>query len=403
MATSYDPQLSDPTYIGSLYPSYDRLRDEAPVLPVTMPNGQVLWLVFGHENITAVMSDKRIVKDPRNVLSSTDEQERELVPEWMAPLVQTMITSDPPIHTRLRRLAQPAFSPRLLEALRPKIQATADNLIDAALPKGRLEVMGDFAFPFTTAVVSDFLGFPYEDRELLAGWTSVLTQNAVYGDVSAVETQIRAFSSYLQDLFAHKRTHPSDDVISALVQAEERGDQLDERELLGMVFLLIGGGFETTIILITQGTYALLQHRDQFELLRQRPELSKNAVEELLRIGAGGTSSARFAAADIDVAGVTIPQGAEIIVMPASANYDPKRFPNPARLDITREHIRHLSFGHGIHACMGAPLARLEADVAFSTLARRLPTMQVSNEEGAANWEDEFPFLKRLNRLVVTF
>jgi cytochrome P450 len=400
VAPTVDPALADPFFISSLYPSYDRLREEAPILPVPMPDGSVQWVISGYDNVFGVLKDRRFVMDLRNALPPDMAAALPEVPDWLIPFSQSLISRDPPDHTRLRRLAQPAFSPALLDALRPRIQATADDLIDHLLPNGRMELRADYAFPLVTAVVADFLGFPVEDRERIAGWVTLSVFNP---DPAETERSMREFVDYLRGMIDEKRRRPAADVFSALIRAEEEGDKLSEVELVAMVMILLAGGFETTIILLTIGTEVLLRQRDQWDHLRQRPDLAPSAVEELLRYAAGGSASGRFAGEDVEVAGVTIPRGASVMVLPASANFDPARFVDPKRIDITRQDNRHLSFGHGLHKCLGAPLARIEAEIGFVTLTRRLPGLRVANEPGNPAWRDEFPYMQTLEALVVEF
>ncbi|HYO30528.1 MAG TPA: cytochrome P450 [Thermomicrobiales bacterium] len=402
MDATVDPSLADPHVISTFYPAYDRLREEAPVLPVTMPGGGIQWLVSGYDNVFSVLRDRRFVMDARNAVPPDLLAAMPETPDWLRPFQESLIGTDPPDHTRLRRLAQPAFAPRLLERLRPRIEATADELIDRVLPNGRMEFRGDYAFPLITAVVSDFLGFPFEDRDRIAGWLSNLNTLAPAADPTESERSMREFVAYLDGMVAEKRQRPADDVFSELIRVEAEGDRLSEAELLAMVMILLGGGFETTIVLLTIGTNALLEHPDQWALLRDRPELAPSAVEELLRYAAGGAAAGRFVGEDVEVAGVTIPRGASVMVLPASGNFDPTRFADPTRFDITREDTRHLSFGHGVHKCLGAPLARLEAEVAFTTLARRLPGLRLADEPNNPDWRESFPYMQDLVRLVVS-
>jgi cytochrome P450 len=386
--------LNDPYAISQLYPRYDQLRNQAPLHRLTMPDGKALWLASSFELCQLVTSDRRFVVNPQSI--------RGLETELTG--TQSLASVDPPDHTRLRRLAQPAFAPKLLEGLRPKIERTVDNLISAALPHGRLEIFEDFAFPMITAVISDFLGFPFEDRARIAAWTNALIVDAVYNlDSGNSDAMMQEFTAYLLELFEQKRLHPSEDVIGALVRFETDGDRLSEEELIMMVMTLIGGGFETTIMLIGQGLHALLEHRDQFKRLRNQPELVKSAIEELLRYTAGGVAVIRYASEPLELNGIQLLKGAPVMPFFGAANFDPARFENPAQLDITRNPNRHLSFGHSLHFCLGAPLARLEGEIAFAALVTRLPTMRLADEADAAVWSDEFPFMRSLRRLVVQF
>jgi cytochrome P450 len=398
--------IPDVYALSAHWPEYAELRDHAPVYPVTVPSGRQIWLVSGYDPVQFVESDPRFLMSQASAVPEAPEYSLESIPEWARPLADSLMTSDPPEHTRLRQLVQASFSPRVLQGMRGRIQQIVDDLLDGFRTTGSLEVVGDFAFPMTTAVVADFLGFPYPDRELVAGWTQVLVKNFSGQDPHAVEQTVREFAAYLGTLFEEKRARPGDDVISLLVNASAEGALLAP-ELTAIVFVLVGGGFETTIVLLTHGLKALVDSPDQLRLLRERPELARCAVEELLRYGAGGTAPVRYPREDVVVAGHTIPRGAPVMPLYSSANFDPRRFNDPLRLDLARSGNRHFSFGHGPHYCLGAPLARIEAEIAFRTLATELPGLRLRPAEavGGPNpaWQERVPFVRKIGRLELEF
>ena len=327
-------------------------------------------MVTRYEDVLAIFKDERFVKDWRKVLTPEQLAQIPQIPPVMAPLSKNMLETDPPDHERLRALVSRAFTPRLIARMRPRIQAIADSLLDAVEDKGEMDLIDDYAFPLPITVIAELLGVPSEDRNKFRAWTDA----AVSGNGTAeyLETvlvpHMQAFNDYLLEMFEEKRENPRDDLISAPVRAEEAGERLSEDELLGMVFLLLVAGHETTVNLIGNGSLALLQHPDQLEKLRNDPSLIKSAIEELLRYdGPLETSPERFAREDVATGGTVIPRGEMVRVVIAAADRDPERFPDPNALDITRTDNRHLAFGKGIHYCLGAPLARMEGQIAIDT------------------------------------
>lgn len=396
--------IPDAYALAEHWPEYAALRDHAPVFPLTVSGGRQIWLVSGYDPVQFVERDPRFMMSRANAVPEAPEYSRESIPAWARPLADSLMTSDAPQHSRLRRLVQPSFSPRMLQPMRGRIQQIVDDLLDGFRDGGRFELVGDFAFPMTTAVVGEFLGFPFADRDLISGWTQILVKNFSEQDPHAVEETVRDFTAYLEELFARKRAEPADDVISLLIRASDDEDALTEEELTAIVFVLVGGGFETTIILLSHGMKSLLDHPDQLLLLRKRPELARSAVEELLRFGAGGTAPVRYPREEAVVAGHAIPRGAMVMPLYGSANFDPRHFDDPLRLDLTRQDNHHFSFGHGPHYCLGAPLARIEAEIAFRTLAADLPGLALSAAGGPNPvWQEGVPFVRKIARLDLVF
>jgi cytochrome P450 len=271
--------------------------------------------------------------------------------------------------------------------------------------RGEMDLIDDYAFPLPITVIAELLGVPAEDRNKFREWSNA----AVSGDTTQEYLEkillphMQAFTDYLRAMFEEKRKNPKDDLISGLVRAEEAGDTLSEDELLGMVFLLLIAGHETTVNLIGNGVLALLQHPDQLQKLRDDPSLIKPAIEELLRYdGPVETSTERFAREDIAIGGTVIPKGEMVMVVLASADHDPERFTAPDALDITRAHNRHLAFGKGIHFCLGAPLARMEGQIAIGTLLRRMPELRLADPPESLTWRPGM-VLRGLKGLPVEF
>jgi cytochrome P450 len=397
--------LFDPVFKADPYPTYARLRSSAPVHRATLPDGRGVWLITRYEDVLAVLKDERFVKNWRSALTPEQRAEIPPIPEVMKPLSQNMLDTDPPDHERLRALVSKAFTPRLIERMRPRVQAIADGLLDAVQDRGGMDLIDDYAFPLPITVIAELLGVPAEDRNNFREWSDA----AVSGNASQEYLEeiliphMQAFTDYLRALFEEKHANPRDDLVSALVQAEEAGDKLSEDELLGMVFLLLVAGHETTVNLIGNGVLALLQHPDQLRKLKDDPSLIKPAVEELLRYdGPVETSTERFAREDVDMGRTVIPRGEMVLVVLAAADHDPERFSDPDDLDITRTDNRHLAFGKGIHHCLGAPLARMEGQIAISTLLRRMPNLRLKEPPESLSWRPGM-ILRGLRGLPVEF
>jgi cytochrome P450 len=352
------------------YLRYAYLRAAQPVHCLTLPSGRRRWLITRYDDAERALRDPRLVK-----AGPFDE-----LPPEIRPLTKHMLNCDPPDHTRLRGLVRKAFSPRLVEGLRPRIQRIAEELLDAVAPSGRMDLIDDYAFPLPIMVICELLGVPASDRAQFRIWSNAVVTGEPITAGEPVEawrrTAFADFSGYIRALFERKRADPRDDLISELVTVHEEGDALSEEELLATVFLLIVAGHETTVNFIGNSMLALFAHPDQLHMLMRDPGLIGPAMEELLRYtGPLETATLRYASTDIDINGVTIPQGDQVVVVLASANRDDTRFACADQLDITRVENRHLGFGKGIHFCLGAPLARIEGQIAISTLLRRMPTV----------------------------
>ena len=402
LPTLFNPY--DPQYIADPHAFFARLRETAPVQRATLPDGQAVWLLTGYADVEAAFADPRLVKDVRNA-RSLDELARLPAPsETIRYLRCHMLYRDPPDHTRLRRLVSKAFTPRMVEQLRPRVQAIAEALLDAVAGRGEMDLIEDYAFPLPITVIAEMLGIPAADREQFRDWSDALLaaippQRAGPAAVAAAEGLRR----YLEARFEERRRAPTEDLITGLLQAEEAGDKLGKEELLGMVYLLLVAGYETTANLIGSGVLALLEHPDQLARLRSDPALLPSAVEELLRFCAPvAMSTLRYAASDVTLGGVVIPKGDMMFLVITAANRDPARFPSPDALDLTRADNKHLAFGHGIHYCLGAPLARLEGEIALGTLWRRMPDLRLGVAPEALTWRPNYA-LRGLVKLPVVF
>ncbi|MFB9836724.1 cytochrome P450 family protein [Actinoallomurus acaciae] len=366
----------DPAFVADPFPFYKRLRQEGPVRRVATVRGIEAWLVTRYEDGAAALSDPRFSSDLRD---ATDSHLLDLLPSAeRESFLRSMIRVGPPDHTRLRRLVSKAFTARRVAALRPRVQEITDGLIDTVLPAGRADLVADVALPLPVTVICELLGVPVADREGFQEWTdAILTQERF--DRDAVDHAWRRMWAYLEGLIADKRARPGDDLLSALITARDDEGRLEEDELVAMAFLLLVAGYITTVNLIAGGTATLLAHPQQLKLVRDDPGLLPGAVEELLRYdGPVDPGVIRFPTEDVEIGGVRIPRGDTVLIATAIADRDPQHFADPDRLDVTRTENTHLAFGHGAHYCLGAPLARLEGEIAIGTILRRLPDLALA-------------------------
>lgn len=365
-----------------------QMREAAPVYRLPFrEQSDYPWLLTRYDDAVWLHRDERFTKDvlkrPGTDTSSDD-------PQIMAAysINRHLLTVDPPDHTRLRQLVHKAFTPRIIRQMEGRIEEIAAELLDAAQARGHMDLMQDYAIPLPITVICELLGVPYEDRMRFRHWTNDIIIGALQNSQSdAIGTAVLEFVMYFHQLFDQRRATPGDDLLSALVQAEESGDRLDQQELISMVFLLLVAGHETTVNLIGNGVLALLQHPDQLKLLRAQPALIGSAVEEMVRFnGPVGTSSLRYALEDIELHGTRIEAGDMVLASYLAANRDPEVFPDPDVFDITRDPNPHLGFGFGIHYCLGAPLARLEGSIAIQRLVERFPRLRLAVPEDQLEW-----------------
>ncbi len=325
-------------------------------------------------------------------------------------LSRNLLAVDPPDHSRLRRLVAIPFTPKFIEGLRPRIQSIADTLLEVVETRARetgrreMELIDDFAYPLPLTVISEMLGIPLEDRDRFRVWSQAAVSFTPADPTNPeVTAKLIEFIAYLRQLVAAKLANPGEDLLSGLVMAEAEGDKLSENELLSMIFLLIVAGHETTVNLIGNGTLALFDHPEQFARLRADMALLKPAIEEMLRYyGPVEMSLSRWVRNDGEFGGQQMRRGEQIMALLASANHDGDQFPEPEVFDIGRTPNRHVAFGTGIHACLGASLARLEAQIAFATLLSRMPDIALAVPRDEVQWRDA-TFLRGLIQLPVTF
>jgi cytochrome P450 len=367
------------------FPVYRSLHEHQPVLATDN-----VWILSRYEDCHAALRDGRLSVEPRS--SSTYEDSLRLSGRagsiLQELLEELMLFRDPPDHTRVRGLVQKAFSPRRIEEMRPRVETVARRLLDDLAPRGEMELMADFAYPLPIVVIAEMLGIPPEDQDRFKGWARDLAltlEPVLPPDVrERAEAALDAFSAYLEPLFEQRRREGGDDLLTALVEAEDEGDRLSQDELISNVLLLLIAGHETTQNLIGNGLYALLRNPDQLALLRDRAddgEFVRGAVEELLRYDGSVQLTARVAREDVEYGGHCIPAGRRLILLLGAANRDPQRFEDPDRLDVTRADRGHLSFSGGPHYCLGNALARLEGEVALRELLQRLPGLELAGDE----------------------
>jgi cytochrome P450 len=394
--------LIRPDVLADPYPLYHRLRAEDPV-HLDDPPG--IWVLTRYADIAAVLRDPRFSSSRRALQADGAGPPPSGAGGPVARVFGlTMLFSDPPDHTRLRGLVNKAFTPRVVESLRPRIQRLVDELLDRVQEAGRMDVIADLAWPLPVTVIAELLGLPPEDRDKFKAWSTDLVSltAAEPGETIGERAQRSLFelAVYLNAVVAQRRAAPREDLISLLIAAEEKGDVLSTEELLANLVLLLLAGHETTTNLIGNGLLALLRHPDQLQRLRDDPALIPTAVEELLRFDSPVQGTRRITTAAVEIGGRRIPAGRPVVVLLGAANRDPAQFPDPDRLDLGRRDNRHLSFGQGIHYCLGAPLARLEGQIAFSTVLRRLPRLELATDRLV--WRDN-PVLRGLTALPVTF
>jgi len=397
---TYD-ELFSPEVRRDPHPTYHRLRSEQPI---AYNAEQDDWLLTRWADCIAVLRDPRWSSNPetRGEKRFTGPQ----VQEFDDVGLRTMLFLDPPDHTRLRRLVSKAFTPRRIERLRDHVREIADELLSDVEPGQPFDVMATLAYPLPVIVICELMGVPVEDRHLFEGGSSDATR-LLDGDIDE-ETFQRGvlaamyFINYFNTLFEARRAEPQDDLVSGLIAVEESGDVLTEEELRSIVLLLFVAGHETTMNLIGNGLFALMQHREQWDRLVADRSLAPSAVEELLRFDGPVHVTGRIASEELEIGGQVFPRGSQVTTLLAAANRDPDRFPDPDRLDIGRADNQHLTFSHGIHYCLGAALARLEGQVVFDTLASRYPSLQLAVDPDEIEHREHF-VLRGLKALPVVY
>ncbi|MFJ6798006.1 cytochrome P450 [Streptomyces sp. NPDC091268] len=373
-----------PDFVQDPYPVYAKLREQGPVHQVRAPGGRETWLVVGHDACRAAFNDPRLSRDWRRSgdigqIINADQDD---------PSLAHMLMADPPDHTRLRRLVSREFTPRRVEALAPRIQQITDELLDAmeARPERRADLVDAFAFPLPMTVICELLGVPELDRESFRGWSNEMVAP------TGAEAEADAYAQmprYLTELIDAKRAAPGDDLLSGMIHAvDDGGDRLTPDELIGMSVLLLIAGHETTVNMIGNGMRALFAHPEQLADLRADLDgLLDGAIEEMLRYdGPVENSTERLALEDVEMGGVVIPAGSTVLISMADSDRDPARFEDADRFDIRRDARGHIAFGHGLHHCLGAPLARLEGRIALRSLLARFPDLARDAADAQLSW-----------------
>jgi cytochrome P450 len=384
------------------YPAYAWLREHAPVHRTRLPNGIEAYLVTRYQDAKAVLADPRLSKDAASSFPGWRPGRTGIPGEHRSGIAAHLLNLDPPDHTRLRRLVSKAFTPRRVAEFAPRVAAIADDLLDAAFepasaggslgaePGEPVDLVRAYAVPLPVVVICEMLGVPADEQPIFHEWAAGVMDRS--GPRGGVGRSVKRVRGYLRELIHKKRLAlsadpSSDDLLSALIRASDHGEQLSEDEVAAMSFILLFAGFETTTGLIGNGTLALLRHPDQLAKLQANPDLWDSAVEELLRYdGPVEIGTWRFTNEPISVGGVPIPAGEPVLVVLAAADRDPERFSEPDTLDLTRAEGGHLALGHGIHFCLGAPLARLEGRIAFERLFSRYPDLRLASSPNDLRW-----------------
>ncbi|MGO4635636.1 cytochrome P450 [Streptomyces sp. 2RAF24] len=402
------PELFTWEFATDPYPAYAWLREHAPVHRAKLPSGVEAWLVTRYADARQALADQRLSKNPAHHDEPAHAKGKTGIPgERKAELMTHLLNIDPPDHTRLRRLVSKAFTPRRVAEFAPRVQELTDRLIDAFVEKGSADLIHEFAFPLPIYAICDLLGVPSEDQDDFRDWAGMMIRHGG-GPRGGVARSVKKMRGYLLELIHKKREAPGDDLISGLIKASDHGEHLTENEAAAMAFILLFAGFETTVNLIGNGVYALLRNPDQRARLQDsiaagETGLLETGVEELLRYdGPVEMATWRFATQALTIGGQEIPAGDPVLVVLAAADRDPARFEGPDTLDLARRDNQHLGYGHGIHYCLGAPLARLEGQTALATLLTRLPDLRLGADPAELRWRGGL-IMRGLRTLPVEF
>lgn len=407
------PELFSWQFAADPYPTYARLREHSPVHWTQLPSGVHAWLVTRYADARQVLADGRLSKSPDVYMTSKSEELAHTkgkvgIPgERSADLMTHLLNIDPPDHTRLRRLVSKAFTPRRVAAFAPRVQELTGRLIDGFAARGHADLIHEFAFPLPIYAICDLLGVPAEDQDDFRDWAGMMIRHGG-GPRGGVARAVKRMRAYLLELIHRRRGDLGDDLISGLIRAGDHGEHLTENEAAAMAFILLFAGFETTVNLIGNGTYALLRHPGQRQRLQHAlaggdTGLLATGVEELLRYdGPVEMATWRFATQPLTIGGQAVATGDPVLVVLAAADRDPARFDTPDSLDLGRRDNQHLGYGHGIHYCLGAPLARLEGQTALATLLTRLPDLRLDAEPDELRWRGGL-IMRGLRALPVTF
>lgn len=380
------------------------MRENQPVFKARFTRFRWAYLITRYEDCLTLLKDDRLVKNPANAKKNSGRSANFWLPKAFRPLLRNMLNSDEPDHRRMRNLVHKAFTPRIIANMQPRIQQISRQLIDRfekKLQEGPVDLVQDYALPLPINVIAEMIGIPEQQRDFIQNMTDRMIAAPTAINMLKAVPSITAFTKYIRKLAQQRLRQPEDDLLTALAHAEDEGDRFSEDELTGMVFLLVVAGHETTVGLISNAFLALQAFPEQKQLLVDQPELMQSAIEEFLRFdGPLSTTEIAFAAVDFEMHGVHIPTGSMVLCAILSANRDPRQFQDPDQLDLARKPNRHLAFGHGIHYCLGAPLARLETETAFLDLTRRLPTLRSVQPANKIEYKVA-PIVHRPTRILV--
>ncbi|MFC9627362.1 cytochrome P450 [Streptomyces sp. NPDC056930] len=407
MTTVDDPvaaaERCTPEFRRNPHPVYASLRDTAPVCPMRPPHGVDTYLITRYKDARAALADPRLSKDMYGAMDAY----RRIFGDSSVALDDHMLNSDPPKHTRLRRLVSSTFTPRRVDSLRPRIQDIVDTLLDNCATREPVDLLTAFAFPLPIIVICELLGVPPDERPELQRLSITVAQTGFSKESKQAQQKAEEdLHAYFADLLSRKRSHPGEDLLSALTAAQDEKGGLTEQELISTAFLLMFAGHKTTAYLIGNAIHHLLTHPAQLRAVQENPELVGQTVEELVRFeGSVESATFRFAAEDVEIAGTRIPKGSLVQIALSSANRDPLKFDSPDEFDVQRPanaQSAHLGFGYGIHYCLGAPLARLEVQLALTGLFSRFPRAALADPAREVPWmEVPFPAFRGLAELPV--
>ncbi|MER5929674.1 cytochrome P450 [Streptomyces sp. NPDC002054] len=402
------PTLFDWEFATDPYPAYAWLREHAPVHRTKLPSGVEAWLVTRYADARQALADQRLSKNPAHHAEPAHAKGKTGIPgERKAELMTHLLNIDPPDHTRLRRLVSKAFTPRRVAEFTPRVQELTDHLIDNFAGRGEADLIHEFAFPLPIYAICEMLGVPREDQDDFRDWAGMMIRHGG-GPRGGVARSVKQMRNYLVELIHRKRDDLGDDLISGLIRASDHGEHLTENEAAAMAFILLFAGFETTVNLIGNGVHSLFANPDQRSRLQAslaagETGLLATGVEELLRYdGPVELATWRFATRPLTLGGQDIAAGDPVLVVLAAADRDPARFADPDILDLSRSDNQHLGYGHGIHYCLGAPLARLEGQTALATLLTRIPDLELAVEPEALRWRGGL-IMRGLRTLPVRF